>query len=321
MSLEACESISQQGPDFPIGWYSVARGHELVAGEVRRVQAFARELALFRTRSGKAVVTDAFCAHLGAHLGVKGRVVGESIRCPFHGWRYDASGQCVEIPYCKEIPERAQVRSWHVSETNGDIMVWYHPEEAPPLWEVPELEELRNEQWSPPQYWEFTVPNHVQNIAENACDPQHFQYVHRMQDTPPQKVDISEDGRVLHMVADASLADYPHDLHATMHNPGLAIVRTVYGPDAEMLVYSTAQPTTLEETHLRWTLTVRKEIVDDVGDDVMRGIMEGIDDDMPIWQHKIYREKPVFCKGDIALIGFRKWVRQFYLNPPSTDER
>ena len=51
MSLEACESINQQGPDFPIGWYSVARGHELVAGEVRRVQAFAREMALFRTRS------------------------------------------------------------------------------------------------------------------------------------------------------------------------------------------------------------------------------------------------------------------------------
>ncbi len=314
MSLDICESRTQRGPDFPIGWFSVFRSHDLRVGEVRRVTAFARELALFRTRSGKAVVTDAFCPHLGAHLGVRGRVVGESIRCPFHGWRFGADGACVEIPYCDEIPKRARVRSWHVSETNGDIMVWYHPQEAAPAWEVPELPELTSEQWSQPQYWEFTVPNHVQNIAENTCDPEHFQHVHRMQETPPQEVRIDDDGRVLHMVADARHAEFPNTLHATMHNPGLAIVRTVYGENAEMLVYSTAQPTSLEETHLRWTLTVRKEIADLVGDDVMRGIKEGISDDMPIWQHKIYRAKPVFCKGDTALVGFRKWVLQFYLD-------
>lgn len=314
MSIAVCESKTQQGPDFPIGWYSIARGNELGVGEVTRVYAFDRELALFRTRSGVAVVTDAFCPHLGAHLGVEGRVVGESIRCPFHGWRFDSHGECVEIPYCDEIPERARVRAWHVSETNGDIMVWYHPLEAQPGWQVPVLEELNSDEWSPPQYWEFTIPNHVQNIAENTCDPEHFQYVHRMQDTPESTVDIAEDGRELHMVADASGAEYPNTLDVVMHNPGLAVVRTIYGPNAEMMVYSTAQPTTLQETHMRWTLTVRKEIVDLVGDDVMRGIKEGIGDDMPIWTHKIYREKPVFCKGDASLVGFRKWVRQFYID-------
>ncbi len=313
-SLIACESKTHQGPPFPIGWYSVARKSELGKGDVQRVFAFDRELALFRTRSGVAVVTDAFCPHLGAHLGVEGRVVGEAIRCPFHGWKFDASGDCVEIPYCDEIPDRAKVRSWHVSETNSDIMVWYHPHGTAPDWEVPELEELNSDDWSDPQYWEFTIPNHVQNIAENTCDPEHFQYVHRMESTPPSEVNIAEDGRVLHMIADATAAVNPNTLHAIMHNPGLAIVRTVYGPNAEMMVYSTAQPTTLNETHMRWTLTVRKEIVDLVGDDVMRGIKEGINDDMPIWRHKIYRDKPVFCKGDTSLVGFRKWVKQFYVN-------
>jgi phenylpropionate dioxygenase-like ring-hydroxylating dioxygenase large terminal subunit len=311
--VDPCESKTHEGPDFPIGWFSVGRSHELGIGEVRQVFAFDRELALYRTRSGVAVVCDAFCPHLGAHLGVEGRVVGESIRCPFHGWRFGVGGDCVEIPYCDEIPERARVRTWHVSETNGDIMVWYHPLGTPPDWEVPVVEEIGHPDWSPPQYWEFTIPNHVQNIAENTCDPQHFQYVHRLQATPPSEVTIDEDGRVLRMVADAKDATYPNTLHAIMHNPGLAIVRTVYGPGAEMLVYSTAQPTELNETHMRWTLTVRKEIVDLVGDDVMRGIKEGIGQDMPIWRHKIYREKPVFCKGDTSLVGFRKWVRQFYL--------
>jgi len=133
-SIGPCESKAEQPLPFPIGWYSVARVKELGKGEVRVVHAFGRVLALFRTREGEAVVLDAFCPHLGAHLGVEGRVVGESIRCPFHGWRFGTDGACVEIPYCDDIPERAQLRSWHVSETNSDIMVWCRPNGEPPGW-------------------------------------------------------------------------------------------------------------------------------------------------------------------------------------------
>lgn len=313
MSIEPCPSKSYNGPGFAIGWYSVSRSQELLVGEVKRVQCFDRELALYRTRSGKAVVQDAFCPHLGAHLGVEGRVVGESIRCPFHGWRFGTDGVCEEIPYSEDIPSRAKVRTWHVSEKNSEIMVWFHPEELEPQWEVPEVTELTDDNWTAPRYWEFTIPNHVQNIAENTCDPVHFQYVHRMPSTPPSEVTIAENGRELTLVADAKEADVPNILNATMTNMGLAVVRTVYGPDAEMLVYSTAQPVNLHETHMRWTLVVRNEIVDLVGEDVMRGIKEGIFDDMPIWKHKVYHDKPLFCKGDSSLIQFRKWVKQFYV--------
>ena len=145
-------------------------------------------------------------------------------------------------------------------------------------------------------------------------EPDIRQLVSEILEDEGYRVTVAEDGRALHMVAEATEAANPHTLDVTMHNPGLAIVRTIYGPGAEMLVYSTAQPTTTNETHMRWTLTVRKEIIDLVGDDIMRGIKAGIDDDLPIWRHKIYREKPVFCKGDTSLVGFRKWVRQFYVN-------
>ena len=308
-----CESRTATPLPFPIGWYSVERARNLGKGEVKPVYAFDRELALFRTRDGKAVVLDAFCPHLGAHLGYEGRVVGENIRCPFHGWQFGGDGECKEIPYCEDIPDRARVRSWPVSEVNGDIMVWYHPDGAEPTFEMPEVPELTSDDWSDPQYWEFTIPNHVQNIAENVCDPVHFQYVHKQPETPPNEVTIAEDGRVLTLVADAKHAEHPNILTAEVHNPGLAIVRTTYAPNAEMLVYSTAQPTKHNETHMRWSLTVRKEIVDLVGDDVMQGIKAGIFDDFPIWEHKIYREKPVFCKADTTLVMFRKWVRQFYV--------
>jgi phenylpropionate dioxygenase-like ring-hydroxylating dioxygenase large terminal subunit len=311
--LGECESKDQAPLPFPMGWYSVERGHNLLKGQVKPIYAFDRELVLYRTREGQAVVLDAFCPHLGAHLGYGGRVIGEDLRCPFHGWKFGTEGECTEIPYCDDIPERARLRKWHVSETNGDIMVWYHPAGEPPAWDMVEVPELSSDEWSEPQYWEFTIPNHVQNIAENVCDPEHFQYVHKQTETPPSEVTIAENGRTLTLVADAKTATPPSLLTATVENPGLALVRTNYGPGAEMIVYSTAQPTKPNETHMRWTLTVRKEIVDLAGDDVMEGIKNGIFDDYPIWEHKIYREKPIFCKGDKTLVMFRKWVKQFYL--------
>jgi len=315
-AIEPCESKTEIQLPVPIGWYSVARGRDIGKGEVKRVYAFDRELALFRTREGRAVLLDAYCPHMGAHMGFDGRVVGESLRCPFHGWRFGADGVCEEIPYCDEIPERARVRAWHVSEVNGEIMVWYHPRAAEPTFPMPVVEELASDEWTEPQYWEFTVPTHVQNIAENVCDPVHFRYVHRMPDTPPSEVTIAEDGRVLTLTADSrdTAATHPHILTAVAHNPGLAIVRENFGPNAEMLVYSTAQPTSPNETHMRWSLTVRKEIVDLIGDDAMHGIKDGISDDYPIWRNKVYRPKPVFCKGDNTLVTFRKWVSQFYID-------
>ncbi|NCZ64519.1 MAG: FeS-binding protein, partial [Cellvibrionales bacterium] len=84
--IAVCDSKTNTAPDFPMGWWSLARSHELQVGEVKAVSALDRDLVLYRTRSGAVRVHDAYCPHLGAHLGVNGRVVGESIQCPFHGW-------------------------------------------------------------------------------------------------------------------------------------------------------------------------------------------------------------------------------------------
>jgi phenylpropionate dioxygenase-like ring-hydroxylating dioxygenase large terminal subunit len=313
--VEACQSKTNTTPEFPMGWYSVARSHELLVGEVTSVQAFDRELALYRTRSGVPVLQDAFCPHLGANLGVEGRVVGESIRCPFHGWRFGTDGECKEIPYCEEIPERAKIRMWNCQEKNGEIYIWYHPENTAPQWELPDLPELGNADWTSPRYAEFLVPAHVQDIAENSCDPVHFQFVHNQPDIPPSEVTIEDNGRILHLNSDASnAAANPGQLHATVYSPGFAMVRMTYGPNAEMVMYNSAQPINKHETKMRWTLTVSKEIEDLAGDDVIKGIISGLDDDYPIWANKVHKHRPIFCKADDTLVTFRKWVRQFYID-------
>jgi phenylpropionate dioxygenase-like ring-hydroxylating dioxygenase large terminal subunit len=317
--VEACESKTNTTPEFPMGWYSVARSHELLVGEVKSVQAFDRELVLYRTRTGMPVVQDAFCPHLGANLAVKGRVVGESIRCPFHGWRFGTDGMCEHIPYSDEIPSRARIRTWHCEEKNGEVYMWFHSENTGPQWELPSLPELGHPEWTSPRYTEFLVPAHVQDISENSCDPVHFQFVHKMEDVPPSEVTIDADGRTLHLHSDAEQSGVSTHLHATVYNPGFAMVRNTYAPGAEMVMYNSAQPISRHQTLMRWTLTVSRAIEDLAGDDVMEGIIAGLDDDYPIWANKVHKHRPLFCKEDKSLVMFRKWVRQFYAT--SRDKR
>jgi hypothetical protein len=70
--IAVCDSKVNTAPDFPMGWWSLARSHELQVGEVKSVSALDRELVLYRTRSGAVRVHDAYCPHLGANLGVNG---------------------------------------------------------------------------------------------------------------------------------------------------------------------------------------------------------------------------------------------------------
>ena len=60
-------------------------------------------LVVFRNSEGKARVLDAYCPHLGANLGIGGRVVGDCIECPFHGWQFDGQdGKCTRVPYAEK---------------------------------------------------------------------------------------------------------------------------------------------------------------------------------------------------------------------------
>src|SRR5690606_27947912 len=168
---------------FPIpnGWFAVARSADLAPGSVVPAHYFGRDLALFRTEAGEARVVDAYCPHLGAHLAVGGSVQGDTVACPFHGWRFDgASGACVEIPYAssERVPGRAAVRAYPVVETNGLVFAWHHATGGDPFYDVPEVPELADPGWLDPHLIEFRIATSCQEMAENNHDHAHFKYVH-----------------------------------------------------------------------------------------------------------------------------------------------
>lgn len=116
----------------PTGWFCVGSAKDLAPRDVRPLRRFGRDLLLFRTERGIAVATDAYCPHARAYMGDGGEVQGETIVCPFHHWRYDVDGWCVNAPYRPGIP-RPRLRSWPVVEHDGMIFLWHDPSGGPPL--------------------------------------------------------------------------------------------------------------------------------------------------------------------------------------------
>jgi nitrite reductase/ring-hydroxylating ferredoxin subunit len=305
---------------LPNGWFAVGWSHELREGAVRPIHYFGEDMVLFRTRSGHARVLDAFCPHLGAHLGHGGRVMGETVRCPFHGWQYDGTtGECVHIPYCERIPSLARVRAWDVQEKNGMIFAWYHVEGKPPEWDFPVLPEIGNPEWSEPRTFELEIPAHVQDTHENNNDPVHFQFVHGMVETPPSEIRFSEDGRhyqiVSHSERQTPFGTFQTSLVRDSWGLGLTAVRSVGIEDAGLLMYSSTTPIDPGRVHSRWLLTATRNWVDLAGEEFMQALTTGVQQDFPIWSNKVHRARPLLCEADVYLTQFRKWARQFYSHP------
>ena len=133
-------SIEERNLDigFPFGWYPLMMSAELAVGEVKPLRYFSQDLAIWRGEDGQVRMIDAYCKHLGAHMGYGGKVHGTLLECPFHAWRYDGEeGVVKEISYSRSIPpqvKRKCTRTWHIREANRWIWTWYHPQgHRPPV--------------------------------------------------------------------------------------------------------------------------------------------------------------------------------------------
>lgn len=89
-------------PPYPNGWYSLLESSDLKKGQVRRVNALGEHFLLFRTKANVVHITEAYCPHMGADMGVGGQVVDDNIVCPFHLWEFNGEdGKCSKVPYSK----------------------------------------------------------------------------------------------------------------------------------------------------------------------------------------------------------------------------
>ncbi len=301
---------------LPNGWFAVAWSEDVPSGAVQPIRCFGQELVLARTHDGVARVFDAHCPHLGAHLGHGGAVVENTLRCPFHAWRFDGSGRCVEIPYAKKIPSRARLRPWTVCERNGRILVWRHARGEPPRWEIPELPEFGSPDWTPFERREWIVRSRNQEMAENTVDQAHFRYVHGTNTVA--ETEFRTEGPILRVVSKSKVATPRGEASGVIEICafGFGFGWTRFRGVVETLVLTSGTPIDDERVHMRLGLSVRKLGSADATQGVGRAFLAEIErqfaQDIPIWENKVFLERPNLCDGDGPIGELRRWARQFY---------
>ena len=123
-------------------WY-VAEFSEKLGDKPVQVRMLDRDFVLFRTESGDPACLSNVCPHRGSSLA-RGKCEKGTISCPFHGWQFDASGQCIRIPSqvnpSRDIPLRAKVDTYPTVEKNGLIWVFLGDDldNAIPIIDIPE---------------------------------------------------------------------------------------------------------------------------------------------------------------------------------------
>ena len=182
LSVEENDRLTQVGPGTPMGklmrryWHPVATSQDIKGSPVRTVRILGESLTLFRDRQGRLGLISQRCAHRGVDLR-HGIPESEGLRCPYHGWMYDTTGQCVEMP--AESPEstfaaRVKLTSYPVEELAG--LVWgYLGPEPPPL--LPRWDFLV---WDNAFRTIGTTVMHANCLQcqENSIDPVHSEWLH-----------------------------------------------------------------------------------------------------------------------------------------------
>jgi len=305
-------------PPIPDGWYAVGVANALAAGELRPVRFFGRELVLFRGHDGAARLFDAHCPHLGAHMGHGGTVEGDGVRCPFHGWRYDGAGRCVEVPRLGRKPPDACVRAYPVRESDDRIFAWFHAKDAAPSWELPEIRDGDPERWTPWLSERYEVRTHVQDIAENILDRAHFVHVHDMEEPAAPRFEARFEGPAMTVEQNMKMTHEAASEVAsrtTNWGPGISITRVDVGR-VHSVTFITHTPIEPERVEFSLAFSMHRLADPEATAAIERMNREIVNlqarQDMPIWEHKIYRAKPILTALDGPVHDYRRWYRQFY---------
>ena len=301
---------------YPNGWFQVAYSSELASGQIVPLSYFGKELILFRGENSEASVLDAFCPHLGAHIGHGGKVVGDSVRCPFHAWEFNGKGECTKVPYAQKTPGKARLSPWHTIERNGLIMVWYHGDGVAPTWEVPVLPEFGHEDWTPYETLRWKIKTHNQEMAENAVDSAHFHYVHGTQEIGTSHAE--QDGHILHVVSSTAMKTPMGRVNGQVevHAYGFGFTMNRFTGLVETLLVSSVTGIDDDYVDVRFSFMVKKKefahVTSTIGAAFIREISRQLAQDIPIWENKVYLPTPMLCDGDGPIGVFRKWCKQFY---------
>ena len=155
-------------------WQPVFHAAELPVGRARPIRIMGEDFNLYRGEDGVARLTQPRCPHRAMLLSA-GKVEGDSIRCFYHGWRFDADGACVEQPpEPKPFCEKVRLRTYPTREYLGLIFAYLGEDEVPAFPRYPDFEE--DDVFTHTD--SYVRPCNFFNNLENVPDLSHLAYTH-----------------------------------------------------------------------------------------------------------------------------------------------
>jgi len=312
----------------------VALLDELKDGKIKSINAFGQSLVVFQGKNGTVGVLDAHCPHQGAHLGVLGKVIDNCIQCPFHNWEIGCDGVVAHIPYFegKNLPV-IKTRSWLVQIINNDlIFVWHHVDQKPPTYQL-----LQKPEWSNGKmyYWGCTPSQfdmHVLEMAENSPDYFHFSTLHRelpglglwglfnlrfsefqfyLDEKEPHIHYFDNSGKIY--VLDKFPLPFvpPQKSHLVFEGPGV-VCFNLYSIFGLVQLYKTILPVGHFNTYCEDRIYAARSVPRWFCKLYAMFASAALEQDRPVWENKIFRQKPQLVKGDGPWPAHRKWWNQFY---------
>lgn len=312
---------------FPRGWFVVAESSELDKGPMA-VRFFGQEFALYRGESGKPVMLDAYCKHMGTHLTANNTAIivtsgqqieGDSIRCPYHGWRYAPNGEVDDIPYHDgPCPKSAAIRSYPVRDVMGCVMVWFDPEGGEPEFEPPYVE-----LWDDPGCvrWELdhlgAINIHNLEILDNMADVRHLGPTHG---SPCEYFENEfRDHQVIQRQG-GFLQLYDAHLHTVTWytGPGLLLSKQTFN---DVVMYELIANTPVDDgvTQAWHGVIMKGQSTPPSEEDIQgakeaqAGALQAFSADFDVWKNKKSAIKVMQLKSDGPFRTVRKWVNQFYM--------
>ncbi len=335
MSESVSPPIGLGGYRYPTGWSCVAWSDELEPGQVRKLHYFGQDLVLFRGESGQAYALDPHCLHLGAHLGVGGRVEGDRIVCPWHNWRWNGDGSHGFIPYSRErCKPGLRIHSFPLREWYGMILLWHDRHRRAPHWEPPPVPEAESDAYyplHPHSRMVHRIKAHPQLIVENAADPFHIGPIHH--GSPTETTSFRTQGHHLHATIATVYGvgkertwltpDGPTRSEITYDTYGLGLGFVRFPKSAVETVQITSHTPVDEAFTDYWFMQCSVREPGDAGDEPQGRArrflalqQQVVQQDFPIWEHMKVMAEPNFAPEEAPdYRALREWARGFY--PPA----
>ena len=181
---------------------------------------------------------------------------------------------------------------------------------------LPKVAEASSPNWSTHQRYDWTIKAHGQELGENGVDPAHFRFVHGTLNVPDMAA--KEDGprRIAHQPVEMRTprGDVKGAIEA--HSYGMGFSTTRFTGICETLELATMTPIDATTSHVRYAFTQPRVNGQDpkggVAAAIIRDIVKQTNEDVPIWENKVYRPRPILCDGDGPIAQYRRWCQQFY---------